>query len=56
MNLELENSEESEGRLERFINKFDKDRDGKLNYLEFTRAITPKNHAYIKNSYRYDYS
>ena len=31
----------------KIIKKFDKDQDGKLNYLEFTKAITPKKISYI---------
>jgi Ca2+-binding EF-hand superfamily protein len=46
--------EEGDGeKLAKFINKYDKDRDGKLNYLEFTKAITPKNSQYTKNYNRY---
>lgn len=32
--------------------RFDRDHDGKLNYLEFTKAITPKNTGGISNYYR----
>jgi hypothetical protein len=32
--------------MERVICKFDKDQDGKLNYLEFCKALTPKNIIY----------
>jgi Ca2+-binding EF-hand superfamily protein len=32
--------------MDRVINKFDKDQDGKLNYLEFCKALTPKNIIY----------
>jgi Ca2+-binding EF-hand superfamily protein len=32
--------------MDRVIFKFDKDQDGKLNYLEFCKALTPKNIIY----------
>lgn len=41
--------DEDSDKLFKFIHKYDKDRDGKLNYLEFTKAITPKNSAYVQN-------
>ena len=37
-------------RLVLLFERFDRDLDGKLNYLEFTKAITPRNHSYV-NSY-----
>ena len=37
-----------EGPSEAFIAKYDKDGDGKLSYLEFTKALSPKDKQYMK--------
>ena len=41
----------------KIVEKFDKDKDGKLNYSEFLKIITPKNDNYLiqckQNKYYY---
>jgi len=50
--LRIETDEEGTQRIQRYINRFDKDHDGQLNYLEFTKAITPRNSAYLSSYYQ----
>lgn len=40
LGIEIEN-------IDLVIAKYDKDNDGKINYVEFTKALTPKNSKYL---------
>ena len=40
---------EEPDKLSKFITKYDRDHDHKLNYIEFTKAITPKSQTYVRN-------
>ena len=40
-NIGIDIGDNEDQRMLRFINRFDKDRDGKLNYSEFCKAVTP---------------
>lgn len=48
-NNELQENIQDAEKLFMLFMRFDKDRDGKLNYLEFSKAITPRNISYVNN-------